>query len=67
MKLNSKIPIEIEDSKIYVKDKLLIDDFNLKIKQGRKIALIGENGCGKTTLLKYIINEKVIKLRFQVM
>ncbi len=38
MKLNSKIPIEIEDSKIYVKDKLLIDDFNLKIKQGRKIA-----------------------------
>lgn len=63
MKLNSKIPIEIEDSKIYVKDKLLIDDFNLKIKQGRKIALIGENGCGKTTLLKYIINGKSDKVK----
>lgn len=63
MKLNSKIPIEIEDTKIYVKDKLLINDVNLKIKQGRKIALIGENGCGKTTLLKYIINENSDKVK----
>lgn len=63
MKLNSKVPIEIEDSKIYVKDKLLIDDVNLKIKQGRKIALIGENGCGKTTLLKYIISGNSDKVK----
>lgn len=63
MKLNCKIPIEIEDSKIYVKDKLLIDNVNLKIKQGRKIALIGKNGCGKTTLLKYIISGKSDKVK----
>lgn len=63
MKLNCKIPIEIEDSKIYVKDKLLIDNVNLKIKQGRKIALIGKNGCGKTTLLKYIISGNSDKVK----
>lgn len=58
MKLNSKYPIEIKDLKICMKDRLLIDDCNFKIKQGRKIALIGENGCGKTTLLRYIISKQ---------
>lgn len=63
MKLSSKSPIEIKDSKIYAGDKLLVDDVNLTIKKGRKIALIGENGCGKTTLLKYIMNENNDKVK----
>lgn len=63
LQLNSKVPIKIEDSKIYVKDKLLINDVNLKIKKGRKIALIGKNGCGKTTLLKYITNGNSDKVK----
>lgn len=63
MKLNSKYPIEVKAFKIYVEDKLLINDVNLKIKEGRKIALIGENGCGKTTLLKYIVNNNNDKVK----
>lgn len=63
LQLNSKVPIKIEDLKIYVKDKLLINDVNLKIKKGRKIALIGKNGCGKTTLLKYITNGNSDKVK----
>lgn len=35
-------------------EKILIDEVNLKIKAGQKIALIGENGTGKTTLLDMI-------------
>lgn len=31
-----------------------IDDLNLVIKQGEKIAIVGENGCGKTTLVSLL-------------
>ena len=33
---------------------VLFEDINFEIKEGRKIAIIGRNGCGKTTLLKII-------------
>ncbi|MHC1720527.1 MAG: ABC-F family ATP-binding cassette domain-containing protein [Clostridiaceae bacterium] len=37
--------------------KALFEDIYLDIKKGEKIALIGDNGIGKTTLLKIIMNE----------
>lgn len=33
---------------------VLFEDINMEIKEGHKIAVIGRNGCGKTTLLKVI-------------
>lgn len=38
-------------------DKTLFYDLNFDIKKGEKVALIGENGRGKTTLFKIIMNE----------
>lgn len=32
----------------------VLEDINLKIKQGEHISIIGESGCGKSTLLKII-------------
>ena len=31
-----------------------LDDFNLKINKGEKVALVGHSGCGKTTLIKLL-------------
>ena len=43
-------------SKSYGSNKLF-SNLNLDLKRGEKVALIGENGRGKTTLLKIILNE----------
>lgn len=37
---------------------VLFDDLNFEIKRGERVALIGDNGTGKTTILK-ILNEMV--------
>ncbi len=39
----------------YVKEKKLIQDFNLKVKPGQKIAIVGPTGCGKTTLINLLM------------
>ncbi|KYK22254.1 hypothetical protein AYK24_02570 [Thermoplasmatales archaeon SG8-52-4] len=40
-------------------NKVILDHANFEILAGQKIGLIGPNGCGKTTLLKMLIGEKV--------
>lgn len=35
-------------------ERVLFEDVNIPIVEGRKIALVGPNGCGKTTLLKMV-------------
>ncbi|MCE6983412.1 ABC transporter ATP-binding protein, partial [Pseudomonas frederiksbergensis] len=32
----------------YTPDKKLIEDFNLHVKKGQRIAIVGPTGCGKT-------------------
>ena len=49
----------------YVKEKKLIQNFNLKVQPGQRIAIVGPTGCGKTTLINllmrfYDVNEGAI-------
>ena len=51
----------------YKSDKEIIKDFNLDVKSGQKIAIVGPTGAGKTTLVKllmrfYDINGGLIKI-----
>ncbi len=39
----------------YVPDKELITDFNLAIKPGQRVAIVGPTGCGKTTVINLLM------------
>lgn len=44
--------VDIEDVYFsYVPDKKLIEDFNLHVKSGQRVAIVGPTGCGKTTII----------------
>ncbi|MDU5651275.1 MAG: ABC-F family ATP-binding cassette domain-containing protein, partial [Clostridium perfringens] len=58
LKISSKNLIEAKDFTLFAGNKLLLKDIKFKIKNGKKVALIGHNGCGKSTLLKNIISKE---------
>lgn len=51
----------------YVPDKKLIENFNLHVKAGQNVAIVGPTGCGKTTIINllmrfYDVNAGCIKV-----
>lgn len=48
--------IEISDVDFsYRKDQKLIEDLNLSVKKGQRVAIVGPTGCGKTTLINLLM------------
>ena len=48
--------VKIEDvSFSYLPEQHLIEDFNLDVKPGQRIAIVGPTGCGKTTLINLLM------------
>lgn len=48
--------VEIRDLRFsYVPEKPLIQDFNLSVKPGMHIAIVGPTGCGKTTFINLLM------------
>ncbi len=60
--------VDIEDVYFsYVPDTKLIEDFNLHVKPGQRVAIVGPTGCGKTTIINllmrfYDVNSGTIKV-----
>ncbi len=79
IKINNKIDFKFEgynkkkstyidffDICLGYEDKTLIKDFNFKVYADDKIAIVGENGVGKTTLFKAILNKEYLKGKIRI-
>ncbi|MBR2965597.1 MAG: ABC transporter ATP-binding protein [Clostridia bacterium] len=48
--------VELSEVKFsYTPDKPLIENFNLKVKPGQRVAIVGPTGCGKTTVINLLM------------
>ncbi|MGI8846776.1 MAG: ribosomal protection-like ABC-F family protein [Candidatus Dormibacteria bacterium] len=52
--------LTLNSIRIEIGDRVLLKDASVLIKQGEKVALVGPNGTGKTTLLKSIAGDRAL-------
>ena len=55
---SGKLVFEIENLSLGFGDKVLVNDFSAMVMRGDKIGLIGDNGVGKTTLVRALLGEQ---------
>lgn len=55
---NGRIILRVEDLKGKVGKRILWNNTSFHVRGGDKLAVIGSNGCGKTTLVKKIIHQE---------
>ncbi len=53
---SGKDVLKINKKDLYIGDRLLIKSIHLDLEYGDKACIIGKNGTGKSTLIKYIMN-----------
>ncbi|HEY5589711.1 MAG TPA: ABC-F family ATP-binding cassette domain-containing protein [Paludibacter sp.] len=54
---SGSIPVEIEHLSKAYGDKMILDNIGMIINRGEKVAFVGKNGEGKSTLVKCLIDE----------
>lgn len=60
---SGKDALIIKDYPLSIEDRILIDSVNIHILYGDKVCLMGDNGCGKTTLIKRILDHSDNRIR----
>ncbi|MDR2399049.1 MAG: ATP-binding cassette domain-containing protein [Endomicrobium sp.] len=60
--IGSKTIVNISNGQIGYGDKIILSNINLSVSGGEHLAIVGDNGSGKTSLMKAILNDlKIIK------
>jgi iron complex transport system ATP-binding protein len=49
--------LDLQNVRVMRGDKIVLDDFTLRVDSNERIAILGPNGCGKSTLIKTITRE----------
>ncbi|MBY6063080.1 ABC transporter ATP-binding protein [Pseudidiomarina sediminum] len=57
---SGKLVFEGEQVSLSFAEKPILDDFNLTLQRGDKIALVGPNGCGKSTLIRILLGQQAV-------
>jgi len=46
----------VSDLSVRIKDQVILDDVNFRLKEGTTLAIVGPNGAGKTVLFRALLN-----------
>ena len=49
--------LDLQNVRVMRGNKIVLDDFTLRVNSGEHVAILGPNGCGKSTLVKTIARE----------
>lgn len=58
-KYHKEILITLKDVEIKYNANPILTGFNLQIKNGERVALLGSNGCGKSSIIKRILGQDI--------
>lgn len=57
---SGKLVFEGQQLQLSFADKPILTDFNFTMQRGDKVALVGPNGCGKSTLIRILLGQQAV-------